>query len=311
MLQLDRTILLIVVTVPVRCGIRRRRYIIKFFTIKIGLDYSRQEQIISSKASEKIKIRSKEDTTFAKGLIDVDVEYVDFEELGEIIYQQKTAFNRIDDIFNKIELSSDLSELKKEIQGNYSKYFKDHFEQKDFKALWEKCAKIRNKVAHNYIITEEDLENAKSSVENLEKIITNADKKINEAVFSIVEKEALIKPSIQPLETRNETELVKRTDNQEYEDRISSSYQNSKAINEDELIKELQQEQNNLSKIPYDNPFIGLKKFITKTLADKGFDVHSSYIMINILDDKGMVEIYDHDNPYGDYPTKAIKLLDS
>ncbi|MDF5740052.1 MULTISPECIES: hypothetical protein [unclassified Nostoc] len=43
-------------------------------------------------------------------------------------------------------------------------------------------------------------------------------------------------------------------------------------------------------------------------LGVQGYSYNSSYAAINILVDKGDIEIYDVDNPYGNMPTKAIKV---
>jgi hypothetical protein len=80
-----------------------RRYIVRFFLTKIGLNWF--DIIASQKSQDKRKARVRNEKLFNQ-LIDTDVELVDFDELGEIIYQQRTAFSKTEEIIRNIENSS-------------------------------------------------------------------------------------------------------------------------------------------------------------------------------------------------------------
>lgn len=242
---------------------------------------------------------------------------IDFNELGEIVYQQKTAFSKVEDLVKRIESADSLDALKAELQSNYAKYFKDYFEQQDFEKKWRRCFEIRNKVAHNNLFVQEDLEDTFEILESLTIIINNADEKIDEAFFSIAEKEAL-KIATEKAEFINsqlvinehtELELNQDSDGiQLNEQRKELPYEQLKRpyklISEDEILKQLTEFEPR-----FKDGFIGLRHFVTEILASQGYSYSPSYAVINILADKKKIEIYDVDNPYGVMPTKAIKLL--
>ena len=54
------------------------------------------------------------------------------------------------------------------------------------------------------------------------------------------------------------------------------------------------------------NEYIGLKWFVTQFLADKNFSIGFTYSLINILQDKGEIELYDIKS-FNGYDIKAIK----
>ncbi|ACK65927.1 conserved hypothetical protein [Rippkaea orientalis PCC 8801] len=288
-----------------------RRYIVKFFITKIGLNW--WDITVTQDVQKKSSWRMKDRGTFEK-IINADVELIDFNELGEIIFQQKTAFNKIDDIVKKIENSDNLESLKNEIQGNYSKYFKDYFERQDFERKWKRCFEIRNKVAHNYLFTQNDLDDAKKLIEELTGIIKLADEKIDEAVFSPAEKEALKNvalTSIEIINTQSKSELRdSNSETSDNEDQDSSDNFNlqgdNKVITEEEVLEKLEHTERR-----FRGGFVGLRKFVTDILKGEGYNPHISYAVINVLHDQGKVDIYDVPNPNGNYagmPTKAIRL---
>jgi uncharacterized protein with HEPN domain len=297
-----------------------RRYVVKFFTTKIGLNWWDIDIIVPSEVREKAKLRLKNEKVFtATSIINADVGLIDFNELGEIIYQQKTAFSKVEDLVKKIDSATSLEDLRSEVQGNYSKYFKDYFEQQEFQKRWKRCFEIRNKVAHNYLFVKEDLEDAKELTESLTNIIVNADEKIDEAFFSIAEKEALktateaaerISPQLATSELidsvliDNENEKLK-LDNQQ-NNLLYRQPKNYKIISEEEVISQLTQ----CEAEQFKDGFVGLRYFVTEVLGSQGYSYSPSYAIINILADKGKLEIYDVKNPYGDMPTKAIKIKD-
>lgn len=287
-----------------------RRYIVRFFLTKIGLNWF--DIIASQKSQDKRKVRVRNEKLFNQ-LIDTDVELVDFDELGEIIYQQRTAFSKTEEIIRNIENASCLDELKNSIQGNYAKYFKKYFERQQFESKWKRCYEIRNKVAHNYLFTKEDLDDSLNLIEELKKIINDADSEIDKAIFSISEKEALIAKSMPS--DRIDSEM---TDRPTYQYNGQSNYNTTltnnsqefkKAVSEEEFLEELQESEKTIDFGK--DTFIGLRYFVTDILAKKGYEVHTSYAIANILADKYKVEIYDVDNPNpnASFPTKAIKSI--
>jgi hypothetical protein len=57
------------------------------------------------------------------------------------------------------------------------------------------------------------------------------------------------------------------------------------------------------------NKFVGIKWFVTDYLANRNFNIPTTYAMLNILIDKGLVEKYDVPS-YGGYNIVAIKVSD-
>jgi hypothetical protein len=53
-----------------------------------------------------------------------------------------------------------------------------------------------------------------------------------------------------------------------------------------------------------------LKSFVRDYLGREGYSLNSSYALINLLADKGKIEIYEVPNPYGEFNTTAIKLIE-
>ena len=55
--------------------------------------------------------------------------------------------------------------------------------------------------------------------------------------------------------------------------------------------------------------FVGLKSFVTNILAPKGYSFGPTYAQINVLKDKGLIELYDVDNEYSTWPVKAVRII--
>lgn len=288
-----------------------RRYIVKFFTTKIGLNW--WEIAVTKEVRDKASFSQNQKNEKIFTYINADVSWTHFNEIGEIIYQQKTAFSKVEDIVNRIESATSIDELKAEIQGNHAKYFKKYFERTDFEKKWKRCYEIRNKVAHNNLFQQQDLNDANDLIESLIKIINDADEKIDEVVFSIAEKEA-IKIATEKAELDNSQSTIMETEREiiRNEDQILSDNQQFltlnkvvqpyKLISEEEVIEELAKAE----KEEFKNGFVGLRRFVTEVLGSQGYSYSVSYAVINILADKGDIKMYDVDNPNG--LIKAIKL---
>lgn len=52
--------------------------------------------------------------------------------------------------------------------------------------------------------------------------------------------------------------------------------------------------------------FIGLKHFVTTYLAEKGIEINHAYAKINVLNEKGIIELYD--KQIGNYLVKAVRI---
>ena len=287
-----------------------RRYLAMFFTQKIGLDW--WKQAVPDKVIIKTKLRQDNEKIFSN-IVATDLTLIDFNDLGEIIYKHKLGFNKPENLVDKIlsiNSEEDLSKLKLDLDSNYNRFFKTHFKDFSFDKKWKALFQIRNKVAHNNHFVKQDLETAKELFKELKEIILKAESKIDDFKFSVAEQEAMIKTSslksksIEDSEEIKETEGVKILGKIDLPEKLDNNFI---IITEEELLIELERAENNISRKKM--TFVGLKSFVTNILAPKGYSFGPTYAQINVLKDKGLIELYDVDNEYSTWPVKAVRII--
>lgn len=169
-----------------------RRYLIKFFFQRVGMNW--WDVTATQKMIEKVKSRQRNRSNQFSYFINSDIEFADFDDLGLLIYKQSTGFNepeKVLELLEHIDTIEDLNELKSNLQGNYTKYFKKFFRDKDFEKLWKEMSRIRNKVAHQATFFHSELKRGKELSTSLTRIITDAEQHIDEIVLSLKEKKAI------------------------------------------------------------------------------------------------------------------------
>lgn len=290
-----------------------RRYLTKFFIQRVGLDW--WDTTAPKPMIEKVKIRKSDRKDEFSTLCETDVSLADFDDLGELIYKQSSGLNTPEKVIARISSISSVEELetfKTELKGNYTKYFKEFFRDKDFEQKWKELFKIRNKVAHHGVFYKNELDKGIELANSLSTIILDAENKIDEIVFSVEDKEAFRNATIEAIENVEATQSQIEEDIESTNPTMglkilgkielpvnASSYKGyHKVITEDELITEL-----NLCESSRN--YVGLKWFVTQYLAEKDFSIGLSYSLINILADKNKVELYDIQEGY---VIKAIRL---
>jgi hypothetical protein len=290
-----------------------RRYLSKFFIQRVGLNW--WETTATRAMVDKVKLRQerKDDLT---ELLDEDVSLVDFDDLGELIYKQSSGFNQPERIVNKLLSISTVDELRiiqMELQGNYTKYFKEFFQDKHFEQRWRELYNIRNKVAHQRTFYLYELERGLQLTAALGEIISVAESKIDEIVFSVEEKEAIRKATIEAATEMAEVQT-------EHEDQPENFFrgglpglkvlgkievpEKERYITEQEMLDELEEAES----AKYNN-YVGLKWFVTTYLYNKHYVISASYSLVNILIDKGKIDIYEV-RTYDGFTIKAIRLAD-
>ncbi|GAA3786556.1 hypothetical protein GCM10022271_18900 [Corallibacter vietnamensis] len=284
-----------------------RRYISKFFTQKIGLDW--WQKAVPDKVIEKTKMRTGNENVFSN-IVQTDLTLIDFDDLGEIIYKHKLGFNRpqnLADSLADVTTLEELEKLKADLDSNYNRFFKENFKDKGFDKKWKQLFKVRNKVAHNNLFIKDDLESTIELHKELKEIILNAESKIDEFKFSVEEQVAIrekISDKVESNESLSSPKVLGKIDLSEYERDESDFFD---IITEEEFFKELERAENSLR---YNNlTYVGLKSFITKLLGSKGYAFGPSYALANILKEQEKVEIYDVDDPASYWPVKAIKKI--
>lgn len=287
-----------------------RRYISKFFTQKIGLDW--WSKAVPDKVIDKIKLRTDNETVFSN-LVQTDLTLIDFDDLGEIIYKHKLGFNRpqnLADNILQISTVTELEKLKADLDSNYNRFFKQNFKDLDFDKKWKQLFKIRNKVAHNNLFVLDDLTKTETLHEDLKNIIRNAEEKIDEFKFSIEEQVAIREVILEKSMGEDSSmgiKVIGKIDISEFESEKEDEAIYD-VITEERFFKELDRAESSLK---YSNnlTYVGLKSFITKILGPKGFQYGASYALANILRDQQKVEIYEVEDPYSYWPVKAIRRL--
>lgn len=284
-----------------------RRYISKFFTQKIGLDW--WQKAVPDKVIEKTKMRTGNENVFSN-IVQTDLTLIDFDDLGEIIYKHKLGFNRpqnLADSLADVTTLEELEKLKADLDSNYNRFFKENFKDKGFDKKWKQLFKVRNKVAHNNLFVKDDLESTIELHKELKEIILNAESKIDEFKFSVEEQVAIrekISDKVESNESLSSPKILGKIDLSEYERDESNFFE---IITEEEFFKELERAENSLR---YNNlTYVGLKSFITKLLGSKGYAFGPSYALANILKEQEKVEIYDVDDTASYWPVKAIKKI--
>ena len=304
---------------------RLRRYLSKFFIQRVGLNWWKLSA--TRLMSEKVKTRRDQLTDKLSKLVEMDVNLVDFDDLGELIYKQTTGFNNTEAMVAKvleIKTYAELKELQGELQGNYTKYFKKFFQDKHFKHKWQELYRIRNKVAHHGTFYANELDRGERLCEDLLTIITEAESQIDKLVFSVEDKQAIREAVNDQIEQeQEEAEFETASTNGVpadspsgptiYRARVAGpkvvgrielpvDKAREKAIDEGTMLN-LLEDQTSMSY----NDYVGLKWFVTHYLSDKGFAVNSSYSLANVLIDQGKIEMYDVTNSHG-YQVKAIRM---
>ena len=308
---------------------RLRRYLSKFFIQRVGLNWWKLSA--TRLMSEKVKTRRDQLTDKLSKLVEMDVNLVDFDDLGELIYKQTTGFNNTEAMVAKvleIKTYAELKELQGELQGNYTKYFKKFFQDKHFKHKWQELYRIRNKVAHHGTFYAKELERGERLCTDLLEIITDAESQIDKLVFSVEDKQA-IREAVNDQIEQDQQEAAFEPAGPEDDDSANANGKpngptiyrakvagpkivgrielpvdrsREKALDEPTMLDLLESEC-----CKGYNDYVGLKWFVTQHLADKGFAINSSYSLANVLIDQGKIEMYDVQNSHG-YTVKAIRV---
>ena len=323
-----------------------RRYLIKFFFQRVGMNW--WEVTATPKMIDKVKNRQRNRSNQFSYFINSDIEFADFDDLGLLIYKQSTGFNdpeRVLEMLDQVSTVEELNELKGNLQGNYTKYFKTFFRDKNFEKLWKDMSKIRNKVAHQATFFHSELKKGKDLSAELTRIITEAEKHIDEIVLSLKEKQAIHQANIDIV--REEEEEAKEQEAQEVmagsraptdmprgdiQDEINhSDYDNRVKLTGPKVLGKIKLEHKvktyhktaapgyiviteeeiishleEALSLNYTD-YVGLKWFVTQFLANKGYAIGTTYSLVNILIEQEAIILYDKESPDG-HMIKAVRL---
>jgi Apea-like HEPN len=235
--------------------------------------------------TNKAKMRKKNEKVFGKH-VENSAYLIDFDELGEIVYEHSSGFRTRDDILGRIASVAETPEairaLKQELQSNYYKFFKESFADKNFKEKWEQFADLRNKIAHNNLFTADDLATGERLAIDITQIISASDTEALKLVITSEEREAI-------------------------KEQVMARSAPGLEISEQDFLSELDAQERLYGTLKPQG-FVGLTKFIGSYLGSKGYSVSSAHKMIDNLLQSGVVEIYHVPNPFNpDWETAAIR----
>ena len=298
-----------------------RRYLILFFNQKLGSDW--WFLTASPQLTEKINLARKiSEKRFGPNL-DLDLSLVEFDDLGGFVTTQSAGSHQLENIISRIMVITsmeDVYQLKHELQSNYVKYFKEVFHDKDFERKWKKIFEMKSRVAMNNLFSMDDYYQVKDLIEDVSRIIRSAEEEIYDP-FSTEERQmdSFLTEESDPL-NRDPYNVVPDHHRTEYYPERSmgvkivgkielpeeSEEDNTlKIISEEELLRELDKAES--SAIRKNLKYVGLKTFVTKILGNKGYAYGPTYSIVNHLRDKELVEIYDAEDEFSYFPSKAIR----
>jgi hypothetical protein len=247
-------------------------------------------------------------------LVDTNIELLELEELGEIINHPNQYFlnSFVISRLQEIESMEELEELKEELEGQDEHPFEQAFTQKYFAEKWGTLVSIYKKTKRNQLLHPNDLSVAEQAYETLMRMINDAYKYVSgEMDEDSGEEESNAESGESAKDWRSDSSSLgneamenDRFSKEEFED-LEPIKRNLKIITEDEIIEELKATEAIVEQT--DMRYIGLKNFVTKILANKGYSIGPSYALVNILNEQGMVEIYDYIDPHNPYPVKAVR----
>lgn len=287
-----------------------REFILNTLVKKIGINF--WEFVVPKEDRDKAKNHKSNEPFFIKsGKIVADVSLLYFDALGKIVYQDVPIFTQPKDILEKVEQATSIDELKKELLGgNFQKYFKTCFEQKDFQDKWRRLNELRNKVAHSSYFVDGELKEGIQIVEELNNIIDDAYEKVDTLQLSVVDRQA-IKKAIDTETTANADEVITGdlaqpcqdiTDEQPTQRNAQKS--NLKILDKETLFERLRE-------VAQQKSFVGIRYFVKEILGKEGFAYGSSYTLINMLIDEGALETEKRGSLWSEYDTTAIKIAPS
>jgi len=269
-----------------------RGYLIRFMATHIGPRW--WELTASAEMANKAKTRKKNERVFGRH-IENSAYLIDFDELGEIVYEQSSGFRTREDILGRI---SDLAEtpeairaLKQELKSNYYKLFKESFAAKNFKEKWEQFETLRNKIAHNNLFTADDLETGERLSAEVTEIITAADAEAAKLVVTSEEREAI------------KGQVIERTSSF---DHLFDFAADGSEISEAEFLAELDRQEGFYRQKRGTRGFVSRSNFVNHLVA-QGYSYAASREMLWELIQKGTIEVYHVRNPYSEFQTAAIR----
>lgn len=270
-----------------------RSYITKHLSTQVGVS-SWLKNAINPEISEKIQNRKNNESSFSiigesesktKELVDTRVYVIDFDDIGNIIYDNSFGNLRTDQIFTKIKDSTNLEDLKKSVKKNIDNYFLS-FKDISFQEKWEELKKYRNKIAHNSLTTFEETLKVKSTSDIIYDFLIKKDSEIL---------------------SNDDEEDYKDIEKEEFEKTNYSSHY--KEISREEMISELREYQMWCKKVGRN--FLGLKNFLHNQIGYKDYHIGKAWDTLEELEKEKIIKIEIWKDPNKFYPDQKQIIINS
>lgn len=306
---------------------RLRNYLVRFFLPLIGEEWL--TETTTPDVYNKIKSRMMQTHRKWYQLVNLDLSYMDFRELGELITKKSTGNTDVSELMIQIlDLKSmdDVQELKKLIESNYSKYFKETFQEHRFHRMWNELINLRHKVAHNGFLKQENVTSLTKLEDAFNKMMVDAELKLRtlkafklkseseESLEAEIAVESIQEANdyadlLPKLKILGKIELPKKT--HQYTDRRvfddEDPFVEEFEIQEDEYMEALE---DYLAECAQSNKrFLAYNTFRYR-LRDEGFSWDSVTRMTTVLYRLGKVELYQYQDDFSYKSTTAVRLIE-
>jgi len=307
-----------------------RTFLNRFFLNVVGPDWLRITA--SPEVYHKMNTRRVRDQENWKSLFDNELAYMDFHEIGALITKQSTGLSNPDDLPMRIQQThtlNDLQALKHDLESNYSKYFRETFQERKFHKLWSKLNIIRNKVAHNAPLTSDENSFVDESIPKLERLLRDAELRIRSVQLTEKELETVkeqqsiadvdpgdyhdLKPSIKVLgkidlsKVREHLPKRRTTVDSEPDSAATDDVYEEFDIEDWELLEALDEQIASGHKI--NRRFLALSTFI-RLLEDEGFSRESVKESVRRLSAEGVIEVYLYEGEHSMKSTRAVRRVE-
>lgn len=172
-----------------------RRLITNFMMVNVGLNWA--DEALPPKVGESVeRSRARELTEEHADKENLHVLYkLDFDQLGNVLFDSRTQ-RTVSELYGFLEKEGEIDRIALEQflpRSNWDRYFAKVIDCDDkfLKTRWEKLYKLRCKVAHNRMITEQDLENTKRLVSEVLPKLQDAIAKLSQVAVPPTEAEGV------------------------------------------------------------------------------------------------------------------------
>lgn len=168
---------------------KMRKLITIFMTSNVGTGWKKNN--IPDNMDDEIKNKEQ----FKEDVTSNILFYVDFRQLSIFLFKGYSTITSEELNRRLLSGSISLEEIKERVvpKSNWSRYFNGKVSIKDeaINTKWEKLFHLRNKIAHNRSVSEQDYRLIKGVTKELDSIINDAIEKVNEITLTETQKEEI------------------------------------------------------------------------------------------------------------------------